>query len=118
MRVNLAAQVYATVLLYCLSQVSECVACALEFMDDCTQQTRVFIQMVDRFLTTFNVKSPKVALLKRKNSITPYKTPNDEHFKAYQNKWEKEAADHKQLPKKEQRKMYLSRETLLGLIHV
>lgn len=39
-------------------------------------------------------------------------------FRQYLDKWEKEAADHKQLPKKEQWKMYLSRETLLGLIHV
>ena len=70
-------------ILACLSQqvMSKCVACALEFMDDCTQQTWVFIQMEDRFLTTFNVKSPKVALLKRKDSITSYKTPNDERFK-------------------------------------
>ena len=91
MRVNLAAQVrilcgprhmqqcFYTSLL--VTTGDECVACALVFMDDCTQQTRVFIQMVDRFLTTFNVKSPKVALLKRKDSITPYKIPNDEHFK-------------------------------------
>ena len=92
MRVNLAAQVrilcgprhmqqcfYTSLLAQ--QVMSECVACALELMDDCTQQTWVFIQMVDRFLTTFNVKSPKVALLKRKDSITPYKTPNDECFK-------------------------------------
>ena len=60
----------------------ESVACALEFMDnDSTQQTQVFIQMVDRFSDYLNVKSPKVALLKRKDSIPPYKTPNDERFK-------------------------------------
>ena len=62
--------------------MSESVACALEFMDnDSTQQTRVFIRMVDRFFDYLNVKSPKVALRKRKDSIAPYKTPNDERFK-------------------------------------
>ena len=62
--------------------MSDSVACALKFMDnDSTQQTRVSIRMVDRFFDYLNVKSPKVALLKRKDSIAPYKTPNDERFK-------------------------------------
>ena len=61
--------------------MSESVACALEFMDDSTQQTRVFIRMVDKFFDYLNVKGPKMDLLKRKDSITPYKSPNDERFK-------------------------------------
>ena len=62
--------------------MSESVACASEFMDnDCTQQTRIFIRMVDKLFDYLNVKSPKMALLKRKDSIGPYKSPNDEHFK-------------------------------------
>ena len=62
--------------------MSESVACASEFMDnDCTQQTRVFIWMVDKFFDYLNVKGPKMALLKRKDSIAPYKSPDDEHFK-------------------------------------
>ena len=62
--------------------MSESVASALGFMDnDSMQQTRVFIWMVDKFFDYLNVKGPKVALLKRKDSIAPYKSPNDERFK-------------------------------------
>ena len=62
--------------------MSESVACALEFMDnDCTQQTRVFIRIVYKFFDYLNVKGPKMAPLKRKDSVAPYKSPNDERFK-------------------------------------
>ena len=37
-------------------------------------------------------------------------------FLQYLDEWGKEAADHEELPKKEQRRMRLSRETLLGLL--
>ena len=36
-------------------------------------------------------------------------------FLKYLDEWEKEAADHEELPKKEQQRMCLSTETLLGL---
>ena len=36
-------------------------------------------------------------------------------FLRYLDEWEKEVADHKELPKTEQRRMCLSRETILGL---
>ena len=62
--------------------MSESVACGLEFLDnDNTKQTRLFIRMIDRFFDYLNVKGPKMAQLKRKESIAPYKSPNDERFK-------------------------------------
>ena len=62
--------------------MSESVACALEFMDnDNTQQTLLFIKMVDRFFDYLNVKSPLMAQWKRKESIAPYKSPLDPRFK-------------------------------------
>jgi len=65
--------------------MSESVACALEFMDnDNTQQTRLFIRMVDRFFDYLNVKSPLMAQWKRKESIAPYKSPQDPRFKVSQ----------------------------------
>ena len=36
-------------------------------------------------------------------------------FLRYLDEWEKEAGDHKELPKTEQWWVYLSRETILGL---
>ena len=61
--------------------MSESVASALEYMDnDGTQQTRVFIRMVDCFFDYLNVKSPLMAQMKRKESIAPYKSPKDECF--------------------------------------
>lgn len=62
--------------------MSESVACALEFMDnDRTQQTRLFIRMVDMFFNCLNVKSPMQGKLKRKDNLIPYKSPHDERFK-------------------------------------
>ena len=62
--------------------MSESVASALEFLDnDNTQQTRLFIRMVDRFFDYLNVKGPMMAQLKRKDSIAPYRSPKDERFK-------------------------------------
>jgi len=62
--------------------MSESATCALEFMDDDnTQQTRLFIRMVDRFFDYLNVKSPLMAQWKRKESIVPYKSPQDPQFK-------------------------------------
>ena len=62
--------------------MSESVASALEFLDnDNTQQTRLFIRMVDRFFDYLNVKGPMMAQLKRKDSIAPYRNPKDERFK-------------------------------------
>ena len=61
--------------------MSESVASALEYMDNGgTQQTRVFIRMVDRFFDYLNVKSPLMAQMKRKETIAPYKSPKDERF--------------------------------------
>ena len=62
--------------------MSESVASALEFMDnDNTQQTRLFIRMVDRFFDYLSMKSPLMAQWKRKESIAPYKSPQDPRFK-------------------------------------
>lgn len=66
----------------CAQVMSESVACALEFLDnDGTQQTRLFIRMMDRFFDYLNVKSPLMSQKKKKDSIAPYKSPNDERFK-------------------------------------
>ena len=62
--------------------MSETVASALEFMDnDNTQQTRLFIRMVDQFFDCLNVKSPLMAQWKRKENLAPYKSPQDLRFK-------------------------------------
>ena len=62
--------------------MSESVASALEFVDnDATQQTQLFIRMIDRFFDLLNVKGPQVAKLKRKDSLAPYTRPSDERFK-------------------------------------
>ena len=70
-------------ILFIMVQVmSESVASALEFVDnDATQQTRLFIRMIDRFFDLLNVKGPQVAKLKRKDSLVPYTRPSDEQFK-------------------------------------
>ena len=61
--------------------MSESVACGLQILNrDATRETRVFIRMIDRFFDYLNVKSPKLALLKRKDSIAPYKSSSDERF--------------------------------------
>ena len=57
-------------------------ASALEFLDcDGTQQTRLFIRMIDRFFDYLNVRSPVLGHMKRKESIAPYKSPSDYRFK-------------------------------------
>ena len=76
------AEAHAYTLLYFIQVMSESVASALEFLDnDNTQQTRLFIRMVDRFFDCLNVKGPLMAQWKRKESIVPYKTPQDPRFK-------------------------------------
>lgn len=61
--------------------MSESVASALEMLDeDRTRETRLFIRMVDRFFDYLNVKSPLAHVLKRKDSIAPFRTPGDERF--------------------------------------
>ena len=45
--------------------MSESVASALEYIDmDATQQTRLFIHMVDKFFDCLNAKGPQIAKLK------------------------------------------------------
>ena len=62
--------------------MSESVACALEFLDnDPTKQTRLFIRMMDHFFDYLNVRSPLAHQLKRKESIAPYRKPNDKRLK-------------------------------------
>ena len=62
--------------------MSESVASALEFIDsDATQQTRLFIRMVNIFFDCLNVKGPQMAKLKRNGNIAPYTSPNDHRFK-------------------------------------
>ena len=62
--------------------MSESVACALEWIDDDnTQQTRLFIRMIDKFFDCMNSKGPKMALLKRKADIAPYAKETDHRFK-------------------------------------
>ena len=62
--------------------MSESVASALEYIDaDATQQTRLFIHMVDKFFDCLNAKGPQMAKLKQKDNTAPYTTPSDERFK-------------------------------------
>lgn len=62
--------------------MSESVASALQVVDnDNTQETRLFIRMIDKFFDLLNVKGPQMAKLKRKDSIAPYSSPSDERFK-------------------------------------
>lgn len=61
--------------------MSETVASALEFMDkDNTQQTRLFVRMVDKFFDCLNVKIPLLGQIKNKESIAPYASPTDHRF--------------------------------------
>lgn len=62
--------------------MSESVASALEYLDnDATQQTRLFIRMIDKFFDCLNAKGPQMAKLKRKDDIAPYTRACDERFK-------------------------------------
>ena len=61
--------------------MSESVACALEYLDnDGTQQTRLFIRMIDKFFDCLNAKGPLMSKLKRKDDIAPYTTALDRRF--------------------------------------
>ena len=65
--------------------MSESVASALQYLDnDNTQQTRLFIRMINKFFDCLNGKGPQMAKLKRKNDIAPYKSAADERFKVRQ----------------------------------
>ena len=56
-------------------------ACGLKYLhNDGTQQTRLFIRMVDKFFDCLNAKGPQMAKLKRKDNIAPYMKPLDERF--------------------------------------
>ena len=62
--------------------MSESVASALQLLDnDATQQTRLFIRMMDKFFDLLNVKGPQIGKLKRKETSLPYKKATDERFK-------------------------------------
>ena len=62
--------------------MSESVACVLEYMgNEKTKQTRLFIRMIDHFFDYMNVKSPLLSQLKRRDSIAPYRSPSNYHFK-------------------------------------
>ena len=57
-------------------------ACALEYLDnEGTQQTRLFIRMIDHFFDCLNVKSELMASLKRKERRAPYRNTKDKRFK-------------------------------------
>ncbi len=68
--------------MYMYKVMSESVASCLEYMDrDGTDQTQLFIRMVDRFFDYLNVKSPKMSDWQRKESRAPYKDSKDERLK-------------------------------------
>ena len=61
--------------------MSETVACALEVLNrEATQQTRLFIRMIDQFFDCLNVKSKLMGERQRKDFRKPYFTPTDERF--------------------------------------
>ena len=62
--------------------MSESVASGLEYMNrDGTEQTRLFIRIVDQFFDYLNVKNSKLCDWKRKPSRAPYKNSRDERLK-------------------------------------
>jgi len=62
--------------------MSESVACCLEYLNkEGTEQTRLFIRMVDMFFDYLNVKSTLTAKTKRKPSREPYHSRHDARFK-------------------------------------
>ena len=67
---------------YAMQVMSESVASALEVLDrESTQETRVFIRMIDRFFDCLNVSTPMTGQLKRKENLAPYRSGKDERFK-------------------------------------
>ena len=57
-------------------------ASALQYLDnDATQQTRLFIRMINKFFDCLNAKGPMMAKLKRNDNIAPYAKASDERFK-------------------------------------
>ena len=62
--------------------MSGSVACCLEYLNkEGTEQTRLFIRMVDMFFDYLNVKSTLMAKTKRKQSREPYRSSSDARFK-------------------------------------
>ena len=62
--------------------MSESVASALEYLNnDATQQTRLFIRMINKFFDCLNVKGPQMAKLKRNDDIAPYSKVCEKRFK-------------------------------------
>ena len=62
--------------------LSESVASALQILnDEGTKETCRFIRMIDAFFDCLNVKGTMVAIMKRKDSVAPYKNSTDERFK-------------------------------------
>ena len=62
--------------------MSETVATCLQYLDnEGTQQTRLFIRMIDRFFDCLNVKSTQQHKWKRKESRAPFRSARDEQFK-------------------------------------
>lgn len=61
--------------------MSQSVACGLEALHrDGTQETRIFIRMIDKFFDCLNVRSYLSGTLKRNDNILPYKSSSDERF--------------------------------------
>ena len=59
--------------------MSESVASALQCIDpDGTEQTRLFIRMINNLFDCMNVKGPQVAKVRQKDNLAPYKSPTDE----------------------------------------
>lgn len=64
--------------------MSESVASALQLINERnTRETRYFIRMVDTFFDVLNVRSPRLGVLKRKDSILPYSSPSDKRFEVH-----------------------------------
>jgi hypothetical protein len=113
MRVNLAAQV-----------LSSSVANALQFLgNNNTEATQTFVLNMDKFFDCLNVKNCTEGHRHRKEFKKPYRDRNDARFKwlsdtflIYLDRWENSVQrDFGHLPKEQQNRMCLSRETLEGL---
>ena len=64
--------------------MSTSVACAFDYFGDPeTKETEVFVRMFDRFFDCLNVRSPTEWYQKKKESLKPYTSPDDDRLQVY-----------------------------------
>ena len=64
--------------------MSESVASALDVLNnEATQETRIFIRMIDRFFDIMNIRTPSEVSQKNKERKKPFTKPDDHRFKVH-----------------------------------